>query len=269
MRLGCFALLLLGLASCISHPDSPTLPPDNTGTPIPPIDTQGSNSTATSKGQQQQQQQPTNATALQVLREEVYLVGKGYDGEDWICTGSLVAKNIVVTAAHCLEDGKIENWKVIAPHADGSPQVTASTANRMSDGFDDVSQPDIGLLWLDQDIVVPTYAVLTDVTDRIAKGEKLTATVVVRTAEERDPPMKEVDNLNVQSTVDRGYDHGIATQNFSHGGDSGAGLFLVENGQVTHKLIGVARQPEQSENLDHFTRIDSDVLQWFHDATGD
>jgi len=56
------------------------------------------------------------------------------------------------------------------------------------------------------------------------------------------------------------FEHGFATPLFTKGGDSGAGLFLVENGQITHQLIGVARQPEPSRSLDHFTRIDASPL---------
>ena len=43
--------------------------------------------------------------------------------------------------------------------------------------------------------------------------------------------------------------------------------FLVENGKPAHKLIGVARQPEPTRNLDHFTRIDGDFIAWFKAQT--
>ncbi len=108
---------------------------------------------------------------------------------------------------------------------------------------------------------------MLDVTERVEKGEKLTATTIVRTEEDFEAPFKSVDELALSSTTERGYDHGFGTPYFSHGGDSGAGLYLVENGQVTHKLIGVARQPEPSTKLDHFTRIDADFLAWFDGNT--
>ena len=69
--------------------------------------------------------------------------------------------------------------------------------------------------------------------------------------------------MPVTSTVQYGYEHGFGTPMFSKGGDSGAGLFLVENGQRTRKLIGVARQPEPERDLDHFTRIDPAFLAWY------
>ena len=88
------------------------------------------------------------------------------------------------------------------------------------------------------------------------------APAVVRTAEKPEAPLHTGPNVEVSSTVELGYEHGIGTPMFSNGGDSGAGLFLVENGKLTHKLVGVARQPEPARNLDHFTRIDAGFLAW-------
>jgi hypothetical protein len=39
-------------------------------------------------------------------------------------------------------------------------------------------------------------------------------------------------------------------------------MFLVEKGQMTHKLIGVVREPEPERGIDHLTRVDADFIQW-------
>jgi len=264
MRLAVSALLLLGLAACIDHPEAPVLPPGSDRLPpassIPQQQTEPA-ATAPSTTPPAQKPKP----ALEVLAEVTYVLMKDWDGQEFMCTGTLIAKDIVVTAAHCLNESQFASWEIVAPLAKDHPRVGASTPVRMTDDYDNPGEADIGFLWLHEPIELPAYAELTDVTDRLGKGEKLEATAIVRTAEEHEAPFKSVDNLAVSSTTDRGYAHGIATPYFSRIGDSGAGLFLVENGEVTHKLIGVARQPESETNLDHFTRIDAAFLDWLDD----
>ena len=210
---------------------------------------------------------PAAKPALEVLTEATYVLMKGWDGSDWMCTGALVSKDVVVTAAHCLDESMFESWEVVAPLAKDKPRVRASNPRLMSYEFENPAEPDIGFLRLDEPIELPAYAQLTDVTQRVEKGEKLTATAIVRKEEDFEAPFKSVDGLELSSTTTRGYEHGLVTPYFSHGGDSGAGLYLVENGQVTHKLIGIARQPEPKEKLDHFTRVDADFLAWLDEHT--
>jgi hypothetical protein len=265
MRLAFHALLLIGLVGCIDHPDAPVLPPGSD--PLPTA----SNSPQQKKEPSQQDAPPVPAAkpALEVLSEVTYVLMKDWDGNEWMCTGTLVSKDIVVTAAHCLDESQFMSWEIVAPLAADQPRVSASSPLRMSDGYEDAAEPDIGFLRLDDPIDLPAYAELTDVSARVEKGEKLTATTIVRTAEEHEAPFKSVDKLTLSSTTQSGYLHGFATQYFSHGGDSGTGLFLVENGEVTHKLVGVARQPEQDAQRDHFTRIDANFLDWFHSNTAE
>ncbi|MDF2696485.1 MAG: hypothetical protein K0S65_4868 [Labilithrix sp.] len=86
---------------------------------------------------------------------------------------------------------------------------------------------------------------------------------MVRTKEEPEAPLHMSPQLPLSSTTELGYVYGFGTPYFSNGGDSGAGLFLVENGKPTHKLIAVARQPEPDRDLDHFTRIGAPFLDWY------
>lgn len=198
-----------------------------------------------------------------VHAEVVYVLMRDKLEQRWFCTGTLVAKNRVVTAAHCLQSDKFLSWEIVAPLAAGKPRVSASNPQVFGGSFEDVANPDIGTLTLSKDIVLPAYAQMTDVVAQVEAGAKVEATAVVRTDKTPEAPLFTEATMPVTSTVKYGYEHGFGTPYFSKGGDSGAGLFLVENGKPTHKLIGVARQPEPDRNIDHFTRIDAGFLAWY------
>jgi hypothetical protein len=199
--------------------------------------------------------------------EVVYVLMRDTQTRRWFCTGTLVAKTTAVTAAHCLDTTMFVSYEIVAPLAAAKPRVAASKPRAFGGTFEDVANPDIGLLTLEKPIELARYATLTDVTARVEAGEKLTAAAVVRTAEKPEAPLQISATMPLSSTVEFGYEHGFGTPLFTHGGDSGAGLFLVENGAPTHGLIGVARQPEPVRNLDHFTRIDAAFLAWYAENT--
>jgi hypothetical protein len=206
---------------------------------------------------------PTVQAEDGTLSEVVYVFMRDRRAGLWFCTGTLVSKSIVVTAAHCLDQKQFVSYEIVAPGAANRPRVAASRPAVFGGDYADVANPDFGTLVLSRPIELPAYAELTDVTARVDAGEAIVAAAVVRTAETPQAPLHVSELLPVSSTVEYGYQHGFGTPLFSHGGDSGAGLFLVENGKPTHKLIGVARQPEPSRNLDHFTRVDPPLLAWY------
>jgi hypothetical protein len=264
MRLEVGLVAAVGLVACIDHPDPPVVPdgsPQFSPVPGAPQSSSGSARPGTSPPST-----PKDPKAM--LEEVVYVFMDHYDGGHYMCTGTLVAKDIVVTAGHCLDESAFHNWEIVAPLAKGKPGVSASNPAWMGDDYEAVENPDIGFLRLDDPIELPAYATLTDITSRVEKGEKITALAIVRDKEDFEAPFKVVSGLSVTSTTKYAYSHGFGTPIFSKGGDSGAGLFLVENGQPTHKLIGVARQPDPARKLDHFTRIDADFLEWLDENTG-
>ncbi|MBX3226721.1 MAG: trypsin-like serine protease [Labilithrix sp.] len=266
MRSARLLLVALGttlFAGCIDHAPDPELPADQAGTIVPP-----SGSSSTTEPNRPQPKQAPRAT-LEVLKESVLVLMLDEDDNEYFCTGTLVAKDRVVTAGHCLERRRFHDYQVIAPLADGAPRVTASNPTPMSDRFLDVAEPDFGFLTLDEPIELAQYGVLTDVTARVDEGATVKVATAVRQEEEREAPLEAVDGLEVRSTTDMGYDHGFGVPLFSHGGDSGAGFFLVEDGQTTHKLVGVAREPDPDSGLDHITRVDAKVLAWYRANAGE
>lgn len=206
---------------------------------------------------------PAPAVAEDTFAEVVYVFMRARDRSGWMCTGTLVGAREVVTAAHCIDPAEFVSYEIVAPLAPGRPRVAARSPRVFGGTYEDVANPDIGTLVLDSPVVLPRYAALTDVVDRVEAGEAISVGAVVRTEETAEAPLVPTGTLPLSSAVPLGYEHGFATPMFSKGGDSGAGLFLVEEGKLTHKLVGVARQPEPDRQLDHLTRIDAAFLA-FH-----
>jgi hypothetical protein len=204
-----------------------------------------------------------------IFREVVSVTMTAKDKTQWFCTGTLVAEDKVVTAAHCLDPQKFASYVIVAPLAPGKPRVAATAPKIFGGPFQDVANPDVGFLTLTTPIVLPRYGQMTDVVANVEAKQPVEAAAIVRMAEKPDAAFAESEHMPVSSTVAYGYEHGFGTPMFSKGGDSGAGLFLVENGKITHKLIAVARQPEPERDLDHFTRLGAPFQSWYAQNTGE
>lgn len=257
MRLASFVLASLLLAGCTVRTTStgPGLETDEPGEPLP----SETSETETPPAQPPKTMPPDDG----VFREVVSVFMTAKDGSRWMCTGTLVAEDKVVTAAHCLDPDFFASYEIVASLAPGKPRIAASAPRVFGGSFEDVANPDIGFLTLHQPVVLPRYAELTDVVGDVESGAAVTGAAIVRMSENPNADFTESAHMPVSSTVAYGYEHGFGTPMFSKGGDSGAGLFLVENGAITHKLIGVARQPEPERDLDHFTRIGAPFKEWY------
>jgi len=204
---------------------------------------------------------PEAPTTAVTHPEVVTVLTRDTEGNGWYCTGTLVSPTEVVTAAHCLDPAPRVTFTVVVEGLAGKPRHAGLSARAWGGPHEAVENPDLGIITLARPVALPAYAELVDATAAV-DGGTAEAQAFVRTQEDIHAPFTFTATMPVSSTVPLGYLVGYGTPMFSKGGDSGAGLFLVENGAPTHKLIGVARQPEPSRGLDHFTRIDADTLAW-------
>lgn len=210
------------------------------------------------------------ATDPDVIAEEVWVFTYERPGalRYWYCTGTLLSSNRVITAAHCLvpkatDNFKFTHWEIVAAQLPNKPRVTASSPKIFGGSYEDVANPDIGILTLDTPIVLQRYAEPTDVVAQVKAGTPpVLGTAIVRQQQVPQSPFVQSDTWAVTSTEQWGYMHGFGVPVFSKGGDSGAGLFLSENGKATHKLIGIARQPDYDHGVDHFSRFGADFMTW-------
>lgn len=186
--------------------------------------------------------------AVQILH------GNGVD----YCTGVLVSPTVVLGAAHCIWG---TSYTVKAPFAAGAPTRKVVRSKVLSRGYsNDPASPDVGMLVLSAPIELAQYGVPTSIGAEADRGTSYQGVAVGRGREARTAPLVRSTLLTITTGKSAGYDTGLRTPYYSTGGDSGGPLFLVEGGNVTHKVVGVERQPDPANDADWFTRIDADVL---------
>jgi hypothetical protein len=181
------------------------------------------------------------------------------NGRDY-CTGVLVAPKIVLGAGHCIWDAK---YTVRAPYAPGKPSAHAVSWAVVDNRRDRVPESrDIGLLILDKPINLATFPTLTQIGADADAGKTYKGVAIGHKREDPHATLVRSKVMTIKSGKPQGYTNGLRGEYYSEGGDSGGPLFLYENGQVTHKLVGIERQPEPSRNADWFTRIDAKVVSF-------
>ncbi|MFW5740298.1 MAG: trypsin-like serine protease [Myxococcota bacterium] len=101
-----------------------------------------------------------NPTAVATMFPEAALITMD---NGWICSGSVIAPRVVLTAGHCVEGH--ESFSVTTPYAkgsDGQPQTRYASRkwthyHSVNEGYVNPNAPDVGLLFVDTPFTLPAW----------------------------------------------------------------------------------------------------------------
>ncbi len=176
-----------------------------------------------------------NPTSVASMFPESALIGM--DG-GWICSGSVIAPRVVLTAGHCVEGRS--SFTITTPYAKGShgqPQTRYATGkwtnyHSVNSGYVNPNSPDIGLLFVDTPFWLPVWPTLSSTArygsqavnvGRINNGTASYSNLYVGMP------------LTLTSPYGYPYSYGYASSGVTQSGDSGGPMFLTG----THTIVAV------------------------------
>jgi hypothetical protein len=155
------------------------------------------------------------------------------DMDNGSCSGAVIAPRVVLTAGHCIAG--VRSWTVRTPFA-GNQQARALEAKVYDwtydpSGFVNPNQHDIGLLYLDRPITLPSYPKLQR--SKVANGSlavnigRIDNGVLSRTALFVSKP------LAVRDATSSGFPYSYISSEVIQSGDSGGPVELASSGERT------------------------------------
>ncbi len=166
--------------------------------------------------------------------EAVLLLMKVGGAPKSLCSGSLLAPNIVLTAGHCVHG--FDSWTVTAPFANGQ---TAGSSNAVTydwnSGGDtvDPNSHDVALVILDTPITLASYP--TVATSELADGAKVVNVGRINNGQLSNTALYKSKPLAVKSAVSAGYPFDYMADEVIEHGDSGGPVFI----SGSHTVVAV------------------------------
>ena len=149
-----------------------------------------------------------------------------------LCSGSLLAPNVVLTAGHCVHG--FDSWTVTAPFAGGQTSVTSQAVtydwNTDSDNVDPDAH-DIALVLLDTPITLASYPTLADVA--LPDGSKVVNVGRINNGQLSSTALYKSKPVTVTSAASSGYPFDYMASEVIEHGDSGGPVYIPG----THTIV--------------------------------
>ncbi len=151
-----------------------------------------------------------------------------------LCSGSLIAPSVVLTAGHCVHG--FDSWTVTAPFAGSQRSFTKNaTTFDWSSGSDSVDPDahDVALVLLDTPITLASYPTIA--TTGLADGARVVNVGRINNGTLSSSALYASKPLKVSSAADAGYQFDYMASEVIEHGDSGGPVFIPG----THTLVAV------------------------------